>query len=106
MELGPRKLSGDFLGLAPPWSLWARALSIPLRSKGELAPLERPNGEAAWVRLVNRSKSSTSLDPAAPAPAGDHGSLAEAAVRTGGCGLHGSSAFHSIQLARDSRKNK
>ena len=41
MELGPRKLSGDFLGLAP--VLLAedgdRAPSIALKSKGEEDPL-------------------------------------------------------------------
>lgn len=96
LELGPRKLSGDFFGLAPPDPLLSfdddNAFSISVKSKGEPAPLDRPNGEAV-ARLVNRSNSSTSEVVVAIAPAaGDQGSLAEAAVRMGGCGLHGSAA--------------
>lgn len=106
LELGPKKVSGDFFGLAPPFTE-SRALSMPLMSKGDPAPLARLapppsccDGEAVDLArfAVRMSKSSTSrAGPAAP-PGDPHGSLAEAAVLTGGWGLQGS--------AKEKRKKK
>ena len=84
--MGPRKVSGDFLGLAPVLAGVSTA-SMAARSKGDddepLAPSVAASPAGA-ARVVSKSKPSMSGD------AGDQGSLDDAAVRAGGCGLHGS----------------
>lgn len=81
-EFGPKKLSGDFLGFAPPEAPPVRALSIADRSNGELAPLPADRVVVALFE-VSKSKSSRSVFVEL---AGAHGSAAfdEAVVRAGG----------------------